>query len=261
MKDIRGKYIWVIGASSGIGAEVAKELADEGAHVALSARSEDDLKKLEKELDGDGHIVAPLDVSDAKAVQMVADSLSEKWPRLDSVIFLAAIYSAHDGKRKPLDFMHKMLDVNIGGAFNIVETVLPIFDKQGQGQIVLCGSVAGYRGLPNGQPYCATKAAIINYAESLKVELEPKNIDVKLISPGFVKTRLTDKNDFDMPMIIEADDAAEAIVEGLTKRSFEIHFPKKFTFIMKFLQLLPTPLYFMITRQMIKKMNSKDKDD
>lgn len=254
MKTTDTKIIWVIGASSGIGASLVNELANRGAQVIASARRGDELQGVVDRLHGTGHLALPLDASDAAAMANASKTIIAKYGRVDSVIFLAAIYSAHDGKRKSLDFMHQMLKVNIGGAFNVVETILPVFKDQGGGQIVLCGSVAGYRGLPNGQPYCATKAAIMNYAESLKVELEPMNIDVKLISPGFVKTPLTDKNDFDMPMIIEPTQAATAIADGLTRRAFEIHFPKKFTFIMKFLRLLPAPLYFMVTRQMVKKM-------
>ena len=126
----------------------------------------------------------------------------------------------------------------------------PQFESQGHGQIVICASVAGYRGLPTGQPYCAAKAALLNLSESLKVELEPKNIDVKVICPGFVKTPLTDKNDFPMPMIIEAEDSAIAIKKGLCSRAFEIHFPKRFTYIMKLLHILPHWLYFVVARKM-----------
>ncbi len=253
MSSNKGKHIWVIGASSGIGEALAQELASQGATLALSARRKDALQNIVKNLSGTGHISCPVDVSDINALQTTASDIKKKFERIDSVIFLAAIYSAHDKKKKDIGFMHKMLNVNVGGAFNVVETIAPIFETQGSGQIVLCGSVAGYRGLPYGQPYCATKAAIINYAESLKIELEPENIDVKLISPGFVRTPLTDKNDFPMPMMIEANDAAKAIARGITSGAFEIHFPKKFTFIMKTLRLLPTWLYFKISRQMKKK--------
>lgn len=131
-----------------------------------------------------------------------------------------------------------------------MNAVRDIFKQQGHGQIVLCASVAGYRGLPNAQPYCATKAALINYAESLKIELEPEHIDVKIICPGFVKTDLTDKNDFKMPMMISADEAASAISKGLTQKGFEIHFPKRFTLIMKTLRLIPNWLFFVFSRKM-----------
>lgn len=245
MTGHKGQKIWIIGASSGIGHALAAELASQDASLVLSARSEDKLNALNTELGG-GHQVVTLDVADPAACEAAAAQIDG----LDTVIFLAAIYAPHSADPKPIDFMHKMISVNFGGAINTVYAVRPVFERQGHGQIVLCGSVAGYRGLPNGQPYCATKAAVINYAESLKVELEDQNIDVKVINPGFVKTPLTDKNDFPMPMMITPDKAAKAIATGLSQKGFEIHFPKVFTWIMKTIHLLPAPLYFMLTRRM-----------
>lgn len=250
MKNLKGRYIWILGASSGIGNALAKELAKRGAILALSARRQEKLEALCSELTGDSHIVAPLDVADPKSIQAAQDTILKSFPRIDSALFMAAIYKAHDGQKKDLSDIHNMLAVNVGGAFNLIDSIQPLFEKQGQGQLVLCASVAGYRGLPTGQPYCASKAALINLGESLKVDLEPKNIDVKIICPGFVKTPLTDKNDFPMPMIIEAEDAATAIADGLISGAFEIHFPKRFTFIMKTLRLLPSALYFMVARKM-----------
>jgi short-subunit dehydrogenase len=245
MELYEGEHVWIIGASSGVGEALAVELASQGARLILSARRAEQLNELNQRLGGQ-HQVLPLDVGDATELIDAAADI----PKLDRVVFMAAIYSPHSETPKDIEFIHDMIRVNLGGAFNTVNAVLPLFEKQGAGQIALCGSVAGYRGLPTGQPYCATKAAIINYAESLKVELESKNIDVKLISPGFVRTPLTDKNEFPMPMMIEADEAAKALAKGMRARAFEIHFPKKFTFIMKFLRILPAPLYFMVSRKL-----------
>ena len=147
-----------------------------------------------------------------------------------------------------MEITRQMIEVNLLGAFNTVHAVLPILAKQSRGQVALCGSVAGYIGLPGGQPYSATKAAIINLAETLHAEL-PKKIDVKLISPGFVRTPLTDKNNFNMPMMISPEQAAIYIADGLLSKNFEIHFPKKFTIILKFLELLPYWLKLFITRR------------
>ena len=133
--------------------------------------------------------------------------------------------------------------------------MIPLLKKQNGGQLAFTGSVAGYKGLPKGQPYSATKAAIMNFTESLYVE-EP-GIDVRLISPGFVETPMTDMNDFEMPMVIKPDEAAKALAEGLLSNSYEIHFPKKFTFIMKFLRLLPHWLYFKITKKMMKEIENR----
>ncbi len=248
MNDYTEKRIWIIGASSGIGEALARELSNRGAHLILSARSTDKLHKIRDEL-GEHHIVLPIDVGNAEDLSQAA----KKFKKLDSVIFLAALYAPHSDRKKDINFIHDMISINLGGAYNSVHAVLPIFEKQGFGQIALCGSVAGYRGLPYGQPYCSTKAAIINYAESLKIELEDKKIDVKLISPGFVKTPLTDKNDFPMPMMIDANLAAKIIADNLKTKRFEIHFPKKFTLIMKFIDILPRWLYFTLSRLMKKK--------
>lgn len=254
MRDLHNKKIWIIGASSGIGAALAQELSLRGACVALSARRLDELSYVHTTLSGDGHLVYPMDVSIVKDVQRTYKYIQDVWSDIDSVVFMAAIYSFHSPERKSIDFIHRMIDVNLKGAMTIVETVYPAFRAQGHGQIALCGSIAGYRGLPNGQPYCAGKAAIINYAESLKIEMEPYHIDVKVINPGFVKTPLTDKNDFPMPMIISATKAACVIADGLRSNCFEIDFPKRMTYVMKFLRHLPNGLYFMIARIMRRRM-------
>lgn len=248
MKSVKGQSIWIIGASSGIGEALARELAHQGANLILSARSQDRLDSLNQQLNGE-HDVVTLDAADPSSVIRAAQTIK----RLDSVIFLAALYAPHSEKSHDISLIHDMITVNLGGAFNTVNAIKERFEKQGYGQIVLCASVAGYRGLPYGQPYCATKAAIINYAESLKIELEDYNIDVKVISPGFVKTPLTDKNGFPMPMIIDAQTAAKALTKGITSKVFEIHFPKRFTYIMKIIDVLPRWLYFPIARIMKKK--------
>lgn len=242
---MKNKTVWIIGASSGIGEALAKEFHNQGAHLILSARREDELKRINNLCD-DKHRVVPVDAGDADALKKAADTIEN----LDTVIFMAAIYSPHSDKPKPIEFVHDMINVNLGGAFNTVYAVREIFEKQGYGHIALCGSVAGYRGLPNGQPYCATKAAIISYTESLKIELEPHNIKVQVINPGFVKSPLTDKNNFPMPMIMETETAAKALINGLKSNCFEINFPKKFTFVMKILRLLPSWLYFKVSRTM-----------
>lgn len=250
MQDYKEKYIWIIGASSGIGSELAIELSKRGATIALSARREDKLEQIKAECAGDNHIISPLDAGDEQSVEKAFEVIKQAFPRIDSVIFMAAIYSPHSNKPKEISFIHDMLRINIGGAYNLLDVMVPFYKEQGSGQIAICASVAGYRGLPTGQPYCSTKAALINLSESLRIELSPDNIDVKVINPGFVKTPLTDKNDFPMPMIIEVSQAAKCIANDLKTKKFEIHFPKKFTFIMKILRLLPNPIYFWIASKM-----------
>lgn len=250
MKSFEGKHVWIVGASSGIGAALAEELAGRGAHVALSARRAETLREIAATLPNGGHLAAPMNVADSESVRMALKEVLRNFPRVDSVMFMAAVYSPGDIRTTRLPEIEQGLRINLTGAFVLLEAILPEFDRQGGGQLALCASVAGYRGLPKGQPYCATKAALINLAESLKVELESANVDVRLICPGFVRTPLTDKNDFNMPMIVEPGEAARAIADGLLSRNFEIHFPKRFTILMKLLRLLPHALFFRIVRRL-----------
>ena len=248
MDSFKGKYIWIIGASSGIGAALARDLSKRGANLILSARREDKLKDLQEELDGDHHVYSA-DVSNHEDLSAVAENIRKNFPKLDSVVFLAAIYAPGRIENMDIQKAHQIVDINLNGAFNTVHAVLPILKAQGHGQIALCGSVSGYRGLPQGQPYSATKAAVISLAESLRAEEMKNGIDVKVINPGFVETPMTGQNDFDMPMMISPDEAAEAIAKGLLKKSFEIHFPKGFTLLVKLLQFLPYWLYFSIAKK------------
>lgn len=240
------EVIWIIGASSGIGAALAKDLALRGATLALSARRKEALETLKASL-GEQHKIFALDITDAEMVTRTAQAIRAAFGRIDRVIFLAAAYTPMKLTELDIAVTRQMIETNLMGAFHAVDAVLPILKEQQRGQIALCGSVAGYTGLPGGQPYSATKAAIINLAESLRAEL-PATMDVKLISPGFVRSELTDKNDFNMPMIISAEQAATAIAEGLQGSAFEIHFPKKFTLLLKFIRLLPYSLMFLITK-------------
>ncbi|MFT7228150.1 MAG: short-subunit dehydrogenase [Methylophilaceae bacterium] len=248
MKNIQGQYIWVIGASSGIGAELAIALSQEGANVIISARRETELESVYAQLMGANHQMLTFDISDHS--QTIAAFKSIK--RLDRVVFMAAVYDPSESGRADIDFIQKSLQVNIGGVYNMLDVVAPFLATQGHGQISLCGSVSGYFGLPNAQPYSATKAALVNLAESLYIEYQPKNIDIKLISPGFVSTPMTSKNDFEMPMIINAKTAAQSIIKGLKGGAFEIHFPKRFTLLIKLLRLLPYWLAFKVSGKLIK---------
>lgn len=249
IRDYTTSHIWIIGASSGIGHALARELSRRGAKLALSARRETELRKLNAELGGQ-HLVLPMDIANTTEISTAAALAQTFFPRIDSVIVMSAIYEPQALAALDLDSVRQIIAVNLTGTINVIHTLLPVLKAQKDGgQIALCGSVAGYRGLPNGQPYSATKAAIINLAESLRVEENKNKIDVRLISPGFVRTPMTDKNDFSMPMMIEPDVAARAIADGLQRRAFEIHFPRKFSYIMKILRLAPHRLFFQIAER------------
>lgn len=246
--DYNGKNVWIIGASSGIGRALAGTLAALGARLALSARRSEELDNLVITL-GDNHRSFTLDVSDAAAFTATADAIKNHFDKIDYVIMLAGIYTPTSLAKIDINDARKIVDVNLMGSINCLHVVLPWLRAQGRGQIALCASVAGYRGLPNAQPYAATKAAIINLAETAYIEETRNGIDVRLISPGFVRTPMTDKNNFYMPMMISPEAAAQAIAEGLLSSSFEIHFPKRFTLLMKLLQLLPNTLYLRLARR------------
>lgn len=248
-QSYQDEIVWIIGASSGIGSTLARELSARGATLALSARRAEALERLKSDL-GDRHRVFALDVADQAAVHSAAQAIHNAFGRIDRVIFLSAAYQPMKLGDLDLAATRHIIDVNLMGAFYLIHAVSPLLSSQkSMAQIALCGSVAGYAGLPNGQPYSATKAAIINLAESLRSEFSGI-IDVKLINPGFVRTEMTNKNDFPMPMMIEPEQAARAIADGLLSSGFEIHFPKAFTLFLKLLRLAPYSLYFWITRRL-----------
>lgn len=216
------EYIWLIGASSGIGAALAKHYYAQGATIALSARSEEGLIACAANLQENVELL-PLDVTDYDAITAARVKLLKKWPKLDRVIFLAGIYQPMQCGSLALDYCQQTIAINLMGAINTIEALLPCLQEH-RAQFALCASIAGYRGLPNSQPYSATKAALINLAESLLVEHGDK-VDVRLINPGFVATRLTAKNSFTMPGIISPEKAAKIIAQGLASFRFRINFP------------------------------------
>lgn len=241
------EIIWIIGASDGIGAALARAWSAKGARLILSARSEEKLEAFAAEL-GPDHVAQPLDVSDRASLDRASDAIAKIGP-VDRVVHLAAIYDP--GKLADLDpnKAEQIVTVNLAGTFHVAQ-VAPKVLRAG-GQMALCGSVAGYIGLPQGQIYSATKAAVINLAETLRAELSGK-VDVRLINPGFVETRLTAQNDFDMPAMVTPERAAEEIIKGLMGRSFEVHFPRRLTWPLKWLSALPywaaLPLTGRLTR-------------
>lgn len=242
-----GETIWLIGASEGIGAALAREYARRGATLILSARSEQRLQALARSL-GPSHIVLPVDVGDRASVDAAAARIAARGP-VDRVINMAAIYDP--GRTIEIDpqTAGKIVTVNLTGSFHVAQAAVRVL--RDHGQLALCGSVAGYVGLPQGQIYSATKAGVINLAESLRVELDGR-IDVRLINPGFVATRLTRKNDFDMPALLQPSDAAEKIANGLDRGGFEIHFPRRLTLALKLLRALPYRAAFVLSRRLVR---------
>jgi NADP-dependent 3-hydroxy acid dehydrogenase YdfG len=248
--NVSGKYVWLVGASEGIGAALATSLVRAGAHVTVSARSVDKLTQLVATLAGSNHHAVSVDVSDVHAVNAAWQMLITLWSQVDMVIYNAGAYTPMDATQFDLTVAEKMVDINFHGALRVLSCVLPYFISRNAGHIALVGSVAGYRGLPSAIGYGASKAALIHLAENVKADLADTNIRVQIINPGFVATRLTAKNDFAMPCIITPERAAQYIMAGLVSHRFEIHFPKRFSCMLKFLALLPYGMYFWALKRM-----------
>lgn len=246
LREWRGRRIWLVGASTGIGLALAKRLHALGATVIVSARKADALQAFANQ--HPGSIALPLDVTDAHAVQTAAKAALAGGP-LDLVCYCAGHYRAMRATAIDLPDLLRHHEVNTVGALNLLAAITPGMVTRGQGHISLVSSVAGFRGLPQSLAYGPTKAALINLAETLYLDLQPHGLGVSVINPGFVETPLTAQNQFHMPALISPEQAAQAIVQGWEAGEFDIHFPKRFTRVMKLLRLLPYRLYFPAVRR------------
>lgn len=242
--DWSGKRVWLVGASSGIGAALAGELARRGARVALSARSVDKLRALGI----DGALLLPSDATDTASLAAARKRLLAAWSGVDLAIYLAGDYVPMRAADFDLAVAEQIVSVNFNGAMRLAATVLP--DLPVGGGIAFVASVAGYRGLPKALAYGPGKAALIHFAECLHLDLAPQGIGVWVVNPGFVATQLTARNDFAMPALLTPEQAALATVDGFRTGKFEIHYPKRFTRVMKLLALLPYGLYFPLVRRL-----------
>jgi len=238
--------VWVIGASTGIGAELARQLINAGSQVALSARSRGPLDAIAADTNA---LVEPLDVTDAAAVAAVAERLNRRWGAIDLTLIVAGTHIEMRAANLDLAKARRLVEVNVMGPLNVVAAILPGLLEQRRGGVAIVASVAGYRGLPRALVYGPTKAAMINFAESLYSDVHPLGIGVYLVNPGFVDTPLTRKNNFNMPALMPVADAARATLEGIARGRFEIHYPRRFTCWMKLLRRLPYSAYFAAVRR------------
>ena len=248
IRDWRDKRVWVIGASSGIGAALARALLAQGARVALSARSVPGLAQIAA-TPGATVLVMPLDVTDAAAVAPALQQVVAAWGGIDLVVWCAGSHNPVRAWDLDAADARRLVDVNLNGVINGLPAVVRQLLLQNSGGMAIVSSVSGYGGLPTALVYGATKAALINLTETLYLDLAPRGIGVYLINPGFVKTPLTDRNTFKMPALISADEAAQEIIAGFARGSFEIHFPRRFTLWLKMLRLLPYRWYFALVHQ------------
>lgn len=245
----RGLRVWLIGASSGIGEATATALHARGAQVLVSARNAAMLDAfVKRHTSGAGAQAWPLDVTDAAGVKATAQAILAQGP-LDLVLYCAGHYNEMRATELDMADLKKHLAINYTGVLHVIDAVLPAMTARGTGHLSVISSVAGFRGLPKSLAYGPTKAALTNLAENLYLDLEPLGLGVSVIHPGFVQTLLTAQNDFTMPALITPEQAAQAMVAGWAKGDFDIHFPKRFTRVMKLLRLLPYRAYFPAVRR------------
>ncbi|MEB8431569.1 SDR family NAD(P)-dependent oxidoreductase [Cocleimonas sp. KMM 6892] len=244
------KTAWIIGASSGIGKCLAELMAKNGWQVAISSRNQNALEDIASNHEN-LHPLS-LDITDKESLATARDLILDKLGSIDSLFLNAGDYTP-----MPLDefdpaLFEQLISINYLGVVNGLDTILPYMQGEKSGEIYVTASLAGYRGLPKSAPYNASKAAVTSLTESLRLELEQQGITLRLINPGFVKSPLTDKNNFKMPFMISPEKAAEYIYKELPKSNFEITFPKRFAYIMKTFRILPYRLYFALTKSSLQ---------
>ena len=245
------KTIWITGGSTGIGKALALKFANEGWNVAISARRENLLKEI---ADTNANISSfPLDVTDKSKCKEVFEQIKKKFENIDICFFSTGTWNPKKEKDIDVEQIENVFKINFFGTLNSIKAVEEYFKNKGSGKIAIVSSIAGYRGLPNSTGYGPSKSALNNLAESLYFDFGRSNVRVCLVSPGFIKTPMTDKNDFKMPFLKTAEYAADKIYDGLVNKNiFELHFPKSLTLILKLFSFLPSKLYFSLIGKMTK---------
>jgi NADP-dependent 3-hydroxy acid dehydrogenase YdfG len=250
--NFSGKRVWIIGASSGIGEACAKALIQKGAKLALSSRRVERLQEIANSAPAEQTLILPVDVTQDDQINTAYQKMIQAWGGVDLLLFVSGVYVPLRADNFDINTAEQTIDANLLGPMRAVAAVLPRMLQEHAGHIAIVGSVAGYSGLPKALAYGPSKAAIINFCETLYYDLLPQGISVHMISPGFVATEATAQNDFEMPALITAQEAASEILSGIQKGEFDIHFPKRFSGFLKFLRILPYPLYFWIIRRFVK---------
>ena len=252
ISSFKDKKVWIIGASSGIGEACARAFINEGAHVALSARRLEHLKQIKNDYPHAQILCNSLDVKHTEQIALNFQEIKKQWGKIDLLIYVAGYYEAIRADDLNLSTAKEIIDINVLGPIAASAMVLKDFLEDGSGGIAIVASVAGYSGLPKSLVYGPSKAAMINFCESLYYDLHPKNICVYMINPGFVETDATKKNDFHMPALISSAKASEYILKGIKNGDFDIHFPKRFSLVLKLLRILPYSIYFYLLKRFIK---------
>lgn len=240
--QLRDRNIWLIGASTGIGAAMVPLLVRQGARVAISSRSAESLDRIAAS-QGDRVIAKPLDVTDRAAMGRAADELRAAWGRIDVLLYNAGTWAPVDVENFDVDNFEQQIAVNYTGMVRAIGAVLPDMLARRSGEIVGVASLSAYGAFPRAEAYGSTKAAVNYLLQCLRIDLAKHNIGVTTVNPGFVDTQLTSENDFPMPFIMQPGDAAKAIVDGLRAGRTEIHFPRRLSLPLKIVTALPRPIY------------------
>ena len=239
--SLNGKRYWLVGASEGLGREMALQLSDMGVDLVISARTKERLDDLAVELKSAVDVV-PIDVKDAHNVAEAAKDLGQ----IDGVIYAAGVYSPMNAQSWNADDVEAMCDINFLGCTRVLGHVVSNFIKRDQGHIVIIGSLSGFRGLPKSIGYSASKSAVMHLAECLYADLRSTGVKVQLLNPGFIKTRLTEKNDFSMPFLMSATEAAKHAINAMQKDGFQYNFPRMFSWFFRGANFLPASLYYRL---------------
>ena len=245
------KTIWITGGSTGIGKALAIKFANEGWNVAISARRENLLREISDNHENINSF--PLDVTNKDKCKEVFNKIKNQFENIDICFFSTGTWNPKKEKDIDVEQIEDVFKVNFFGTLNSIKSVEKYFKEKKSGTITIVSSIAGYRGLPNSTGYGPSKSALNNLAESLYFDFKRSNVRICLVSPGFIKTPMTDKNDYKMPFLKTTEYAAEKIYDGLiNKKVFEIHFPKSLTLILKILSFLPSKISFGLIGKMTK---------
>jgi len=238
---LTGKKYWLVGASEGLGRDIAVQLSNMGVDLVISARTKTRLNDLAIELSGQVDVL-PMDVKDTDDVAKAAAKLGH----IDGVIYVAGVYTPLNAQAWDADAVEAMCDINFLGCTRVLNHVVPDFVKRDQGHIVIIGSLSGFRGLPKSIGYSASKSAVMHLAECLYADLRKTGVKVQLLNPGFIKTRLTAKNDFAMPFLMSSAEAADHAIKVMQKTGFQYNFPRVFSWFFRGANFLPAGLYYRL---------------
>ncbi len=241
MRDWQGKRYWLVGASEGLGRQLAVEMSKLGVELILSARNTERLAELVTELPGRANVV-PVDISDSESVRAGALAAGH----IDGVVFLAGVYWPQAAQDWNPEQVEAMCDINFTGAARVIGAVIGPMIARDAGHVVITGSLSGFRGLPGAVGYAASKAGVMALAESMQCDLRNTGVEVQVLNPGFIKTRLTQKNDFSMPFIMEPEAAAREMIDFMSTKGFKKSFPRLFSWVFRGSQFLPDWLYFRL---------------